>query len=258
MYNLDINFLEDRTAQEEIAKGTLSKKTAGGNESKVPLYIGGALLAVLPLIALSLLFLTNKQKNDITAEISKIDSEITQLQVQNTQLTELQTQLTSTKESRQALVSVFNQIKPVSVVLQDISDQAPIGIQVNSIKQTTAADDLSPSGIPLVNITINGIARSYNEVNDFVLTLQRSDFLNKGRTKIISTQEIGNTNTIENPDAQNQNNVTIELPKVVQFVIETQLNDVPASELLPQLTNKGATGLVTRINTLKEKGAIEP
>jgi len=257
MYNLDINFLEDRTTQEEIAKGTLSKKTTGGNESKIPLYIGGAVLAALPLIALSLLFLTNKQKSEITAEISKIDSEIAQLQAQNTQLTDLQTQLTSTKESRQALVSVFNQIKPVSVVLQDISDQAPIGIQINSIKQT-AASELSPAGIPRVNITISGIARSYNEVNDFVLTLQRSDFLSKGRTRIVSTQETGNPNTIENLDGEKQNNVTVELPKVVQFVIETQLNDVPASELLPQLTNKGATGLVTRINTLKEKGAIEP
>lgn len=258
MYNLDINFLEDRTTQEEIAKGTLSKKSVGGNESKVPLYIGGAVLAALPLIALSLLFVTNKQKNEITAEIGKIDAEIAQLTAQNKQLTDLQTQLTSTKESRQALVSVFNQIKPVSVVLQDISDQAPIGIQIDSIKQTTAAEEPSSSEIPLVNITISGIARSYNEVNDFLLTLQRSDFLNKGRTRIVSTQETDNPNTIENLDGANQENVTVELPRVVQFVIETQLNDVPASELLPQLTNKGATGLVTRINTLKEKGAIDP
>jgi type IV pilus assembly protein PilN len=258
MYNFDINFLEDRTSQEEIAKGTLSKKTIGRDESKIPLYIGGAILAALPLIALTLLFLTNKQKNEITAQISKIDAEIAQLQAQNTQLTDLQAQLTSTKESRQALVSVFNQIKPVSVVLQDISDQAPIGIQIDSIKQTTAAQEASPSAIPLVNITITGIARSYNEVNDFVLTLQRSDFLNKRRTRIVSTQETPNPNKIENLDGENQENVTVELPQVVRFAIETQLNDVPASELLPQLTNKGATGLVTRINTLKEKGAIEP
>ncbi len=254
MYDLDINFLKDRALQGEIAKGTLSKKTQGEEESKVPLYIGGAVLAALPLIALGLLFVTNQQKEKITAEISQIDAEIKTLEAQNAQLSDLQTQLTQARENRQALVSVFNQIKPISVILQDISDQAPEGIQINTIQ---TSQEQTTSGIPPVTITINGIATSFNKVNDFLLTLQRSDFLNRAKTSIVFTQQINNPNPVENLDEQNQNNVNIELPPVVQFSIETQINNVPASELLTQLNQKGAVGLVTRINTLKEKGAID-
>lgn len=254
MYDLDINFLKDRALQAEIAKGTLSKKTLGGEESKVPLYAGGAVLLALPLLALGFLFVTNQQKEEIATEIRRIDGEIEQLQAQNSQLAGLETQLTQARENRQALVSVFNQIKPISVILQDISDQAPEGIQINTIQTTPG---LTTSGIPPVVIRITGIASSFNKVNDFLLTLQRSDFLDRNNTNIIATQEIANPTPIENLDGENQANLNIELPPVVQFTIESQINDIPASELLTQLDRKGARGLVTRINTLKEKGAID-
>jgi type IV pilus assembly protein PilN len=47
-----------------------------------------------------------------------------------------------------------------------------------------------------------------------------------------------------------------ELPQVVEYRIEVSLNPRGASELLPQLKERGALGLVDRIETLKEKGAI--
>jgi len=258
MYNLDINFLKDRTLQEEIAKLTISKKTSGEPQNQLPIYIGAGVLATLVVIPFGILFLTNNQKKQITAEIAAIDSEISQLQAQNTQLEELRKQLTTAIDCRQALVSVFNQIKPVSVILQDISDQAPPGIQIKSFQQSTPEDTKATTGIPPVKITITGLARSFNDVNDFLLTLQRSDFLSRNNTYIISTQDIINPNQIIFPENQNQNNPSIKLPSLIEFTIESQLNEKPASDLIPQLTNKGATGLVTRINTLKEKGAIEP
>ena len=47
-----------------------------------------------------------------------------------------------------------------------------------------------------------------------------------------------------------------ELPEVVEYRIETSLNSRGASDLLPQLKERGAIGLVDRIETLKEKGVI--
>jgi type IV pilus assembly protein PilN len=45
---------------------------------------------------------------------------------------------------------------------------------------------------------------------------------------------------------------------VVQFVITAQLSDTPTTQQLPNLVRNGAIGVITRINTLKSQGAIQP
>lgn len=258
MYNLDINFLRDRQPD----PGTITNPGVSIppeiSQSKIPLYVG--LVAGVGAVALGLggLFLANQQKATITEEIQALDAEIAQLESDNAQLTQLQAQLDQTRENRQALVSVFNQIKPVSAILQDISDQVPSGIQINSVTQEEIEPDpQAPNSVPPIKLRINGIARSFTEVNDFLLILQTSEFLNANQTNIISAQRINNPTELTFVNGE-PGNIDIELPEVIQFNIETMVTDVPASEMLQLLQDKGATGLVTRINTLKEKGAIEP
>ncbi len=41
-------------------------------------------------------------------------------------------------------------------------------------------------------------------------------------------------------------------------MITAQLSDTPATQQLLNLTRNGALGVVTRINTLKRQGAIQP
>ncbi|ELR98706.1 PilN domain-containing protein [Gloeocapsa sp. PCC 73106] len=258
MYNLDINFLKDRLLTDELAKGTLTKRPQELARDRIPVYIGGGILAALPLIALGLLILNNQQKGEIATEIQQIDSEIAQLQAQNAQVTELRQQVELARANRQALVSVFNQIKPMSAILRDISDQTPPGIQIESIVQTETPLETAPSALPQVTLSITGLARSFNEVNDFLLILQQSDFLDRAKTNIEASQKIANPNEVSFGDAEKPTNIEVTLPEVVRFTITTEVNEEPASNLITQLTQTGASGLVTRINTLKEKGAIDP
>jgi type IV pilus assembly protein PilN len=58
--------------------------------------------------------------------------------------------------------------------------------------------------------------------------------------------------------ANQYKNINVTFPQVVQFVITAQLSDTPATQQLPNLTRNGAIGVVTRINTLKSQGAIQP
>jgi type IV pilus assembly protein PilN len=53
-------------------------------------------------------------------------------------------------------------------------------------------------------------------------------------------------------------NVVPKLPGRIKFAIQTALTEVPTSELLRELDRKGAVGLVSRIEALKEKGVIKP
>ena len=50
----------------------------------------------------------------------------------------------------------------------------------------------------------------------------------------------------------------IKLPAEAEFTIQTALNDVPASDLLQELESNKATGLVTRIEALQQKGVVKP
>ena len=50
------------------------------------------------------------------------------------------------------------------------------------------------------------------------------------------------------------NNQPIKLAGKVTFTIESKLSDTPTSDLRRELDRKGAVGLVTRIEALKNKG----
>jgi type IV pilus assembly protein PilN len=111
-------------------------------------------------------------------------------------------------------------------------------------------------------LEISGLARSFDEVNYFLLTLQRSPFLKNNETQLMSAELVKNPNRVQvnvpGNRTQQGATVTYELPKTVQYKIQTTVSDVPASELLRELDRKGAVGLVTRIRTLQEKGVIQP
>jgi type IV pilus assembly protein PilN len=112
------------------------------------------------------------------------------------------------------------------------------------------------------NLVISGTARSFDDVNYFLLTLQRSPFFRSEDTQIVQAQLISNSTKLEVPEVKSKSaataKVTYQLPKVVGYTIQTSLNDIPASELLRELDRKGAVGLVTRIRTLQEKGVNQP
>jgi type IV pilus assembly protein PilN len=90
-----------------------------------------------------------------------------------------------------------------------------------------------------------------------MLLVQRSPFFLNTDTKLVAATLKNNPTQLQ---VRNQN-AAAELPKlrpVVEYKIETTLSPTGASELLPELRSKQADGLAIRIETLQEKGVLEP
>jgi type IV pilus assembly protein PilN len=275
MYSLDINFLNDRPEHKPDAarRGGRTKSTFVSGDRR-PLYWGLAAGVFFPVVMLALWGILQAETSKLTAERDELDSQLGNLEQQKKELASVNEQIRQTTEETQALATVFNQIKPWSAMSQDIRDRLPPGVQVTAIKQvpptTTgaapaqpapAAGNAQPAPVSGV-VQISGVANSFSDVNDFILTLQQSNFLQGDKTRLIDSK-LGERRTLRLPDLPGLSSRTgnVEpprLPPQIEFSIETALNDVPASELIRELERKGAVGLVTRIDALKNKGVIKP
>lgn len=280
MYSLDVNFIKDRPEQ-NLKKNQISNlRLPLGNFS--PLYLGLATGLLLPaLVGLGWLFLQT-QNAQLEQQIAALDAELSRLGIQEQEIKTLQEETNRIKAENQALATVFNQIRPWSAMLQDIRDRIPKTVQIESIKQAAAiapppvqpAANATPAagkppatpppgqptapaaGNPSGGIEIVGVARSFNDVNDFLLTLQQSAFLKPIDTRIVTAELIESPVAIAVPTAQSARAVAVRGPQVVRYTIQSSLSDVPASELLRELERKGTLGLVTRIRLLQQKGII--
>ena len=87
LYNLDINFLNDRDPSNLPPGGSNGPDDKGKPkapiETKVPLMVGGAVMVILPLAALGYLLLLGQQQAKIKAEIQELDAKISTLESQN-------------------------------------------------------------------------------------------------------------------------------------------------------------------------------
>ena len=258
MYSLDVNFLKDR----DISGGysptpTKTKKPKKPIGTMVPLIAGVIAMVLLPAIAGGLLFFLNSQQAEVQKEIEELEGEITKIDALNLKIKQLEDQINQVNSQNTALASVFTHIKPWSAILKDVSDRIPPGVQIDSIDQSELESSNSDnSTIPTLQLTIEGIALSYNDVNDFLLTLQRSSFLKAEATQLATAILVDNPNELEftNPELS----IEVEVDKVIEYTITTELNDIPASQLIRELDSKGAVGLVTRIKSLEEQGVIKP
>jgi len=154
-------------------------------------------------------------------------------------------------------VSVFDEIKPWSAMLREISFLTPPNVQIQSITQSGSR-----------GLTIAGFADSYDDVNDFMLTLKASSFLNGNETRLTSTSLTVNPSTVATSRAQLEaadgdepvaanDSLIISLGQVVSFNITTEINDVPSTELVNLLDSRGAIGFVSRIEALRQLGALD-
>lgn len=136
---------------------------------------------------------------------------------------------------------------------------------VASTPGTTLAAD-----IPTAKLDITGTAKSFDEVNNFILTLKQSAFFNPDDTQLLSagltasaalTKLAPPTSAVTNAekDQKTEDKLSrLELPKVVEYRIQTSLKRVPAAELIRELERKGAVGLVTRLKSLQQQQVIKP
>ena len=280
MYGLDINFLKDRPEYRSEPTQSSRRRDLGTSESKRPLWLGaGTGLALLGLAAGGWFFLQS-QNEQLVQRQAKLNDEISAIKAEQAKVASVKAQTRQAKADTAAFATVFNTIKPWSATFGDISARTPPKVRILDIKEltaqeivalpkpspaapsapaspATAASAIPPNGV----IQITGTATSFNDVNDFLLILQRSKFVKSDTTRILSATlgepklpqavQVGGSSAAGDRDK-------IKLPGEVAFVIQTELTDVPASELLQELESKKATGLVTRIETLRQKGVVKP
>lgn len=283
MYSLDVNFVKSR---KPVKADTVSRNFSVPRLSgdMTPIYIGlGVGLASCALVGAGLVIFS-AQNSKLTSEVAQLDQTLTALGIQEQEIQKIKTDLEQIKGQNRALATVFNQIRPWSAILQDIRDRIPANaVQIQSIKQIVpvrtvvaatpaatpaaspapaATPSASPAAtpaavaipavtsIPVSGIEITGLARSFNDVNDLILTLKQSSFLQSAETRIITAT------LVENP-VQSNAGAGVRLPQVVSYTIQSTFSDAGATALLRELERKGTLGLVTRIRTLQQKGLIQ-
>lgn len=255
MYSLDINFLKDRpTYQKNFEKKRPGISLPTGDLT--PVYIGVAVGIFFPaLVGTSWWFLQAKN-SELEQNIAQLDQENQRLELQIGDIKKIQAETNKIKQETQALVSVFDQIRPWSATLQDLRDRIPAVVQIDNIKQIapTAPAQGQPASNPAGGVEISGFARSFNDVNDFMLTLQQSRFLKATETKIMTAELV---DAPIPPGAQSNTNLQIKPPQIVKYTIQSSLSDIPASELMRELEQKGTVGLVARIRSMQQTGVIQ-
>ncbi|MEG3970241.1 PilN domain-containing protein [Microcoleus sp. T2B6] len=295
MYSLDINFLNDRPDYKPVAAAKSSaKKSSGGAKDQLPIY--GAVLFAFGINAavMGAWWLATNENTSLTKKQEAIDQELAKLNTQANTIKAINAETDQVTAEYKALAGVFDQIKPWSAMLQDLSVRTPAGVQIAKIEQidpspspvaaappppaATPAASPSPGASPspasptpaaappppvvpqqAAKVQISGIASTFAQVNDFMLLVQRSPFFLNTDTRLLAATLKDNPAQVQ---LRNQSAAGVtELPKlrkVVEYKIETTLSPTGASELLPELRSKQADGLAIRIETLQEKGVLEP
>jgi type IV pilus assembly protein PilN len=254
MYSLDINFLKDRPIYQKQPNKSGGFKLPTGNLT--PIYIGVGLGLCLPIFAATGWWFLQAKNGELEQNIAQLDQENKKLDAEIVSINKIREDTNKVKAETQSLVSVFDQIRPWSAMLEDLRDRIPATVQIENVRQTPPIPPAEgqPPNNPAGGIQINGLARSYNDVNDFLLTLQQSPFLKSSDSKIISA------NLVDAPIPVNTGRATtgvpIKPPQIVKYTIQSSLSDVPASELMRELEQKGTVGLVTRIRSMQQIGVI--
>jgi type IV pilus assembly protein PilN len=247
MYSLDINFLRDRGLDQSADSGiSLAQKRQPSMADKIPIAAGVIMALVFPAMTFGYLKTVTAQTATTEQEIQQLESEIADLGNQNKKLEAAEAEIEKAEAEIGALVGVFEKIRPWAAILQEVSDRTPLGVQVDSIQQIEEEGAIS--------INLAGIARSYDDVNDFVLFLQRSPFFEANNIKLN-----GATTTEVELEVENEKdlpiNASLVVPSGIKYDISAQLNNVPSSQLIQEIDQKGSVGLVTRLKTLERTGA---
>jgi type IV pilus assembly protein PilN len=254
MYSLDVNFLKDR---ERLDKGSEKKpKKSMPVGDMTPLYIGLGIGLCLPIFVGAGWFILQTKSGELQSNITQLEQKNQELEAKIGDIKKISAEVTAVKGETQALVTVFDQIRPWSAMLLDIKQRIPGTVQLDSVKQV-AQIGVSPNAapttgtIPTSGVEINGFARSFNDVNDFLLTMKQSRFFNANDARISSAESV---------PAQLPSDVVLppgfKPPQVIKYTIQTNLSDIRASELIRELEEKGTVGLVARIRSLQQTGAL--
>ncbi|MGB3517203.1 MAG: PilN domain-containing protein [Elainellaceae cyanobacterium] len=275
MYSLDINFLSDR--EERISAEPIASKAAAP-QSPIMLYAGLIIGIGLPAAMVGLWLFSQYRTGILQQENQALDSQIAQIESLRGEFADVDSQVQLIEEEVQALATVFDRIKPWSAILQDVRDRIPNMpantppdivqvIQISQVEEEPAPRSSTPTADadgtvppppppPETKIQIRGYATTFTAVNDFLLLLQRSPFLNSDETRLVVAELVDDPRQLqpENEDVS----VEVSLRQQVSYTIEARLTDMTASELFDELEGTLSYGLTSRIETLRNRGVLQP
>jgi len=248
MYGIDINFLNDRSDRPVEAIVPV-KSAAGSSASKLPIYAGlGVAIAFCAGVGGYWMILQNQQKT-LVADNATLDTQLSDLQQKLAQADTVRQQAQVVEAEVEALAGVFERIRPWSAIVRDVQNRIPKRTQLSKLVQTEPTEDGSIAG----GLEVGGEACSFNDVNDFLLTLQNSPFL-EGETVEISSATLGQA--VEGQCLGAPDNGSIL--SLVNYTIKGDIKSIPATALLEELNKQQeSTGLAARIRALQATGAIE-
>lgn len=255
MYSLEINFLKDRTPYQNNSEKKKKEKINIPVGNLTPVYLGITLGLFFPALAGFCLWLLQGKNAELQENVAKLEQEKQQLEQQIKNINQIKEETNKVKGETQTLVTVFDQIRPWSAMLQELRDRIPPTVQVENIKQIPPAptEQGKPAPNPAGGVEMTGLARTFNDVNDFMLTLQGSHFFKSTDTKIITAELV---DAPIPPGVATIRGVAFKPPQIVKYTIQSTLSDVPASVLMRELEQKGTVGLVARIRSLQQTGVI--
>ncbi len=135
MFSLDINFLKDRGLDAAVAKETLIEQKSASIADKVPIIAGAIIAIVLPAMTFGYSKTFEARQTKLKKEIQQIEADISKAQGQGKSLEDMEAQVKKARSETQALVSVFDKIRPWSAILREVGDRTPPGIQIDSLAQ---------------------------------------------------------------------------------------------------------------------------
>lgn len=298
MYSLDINFLNDRPDYVPVKSSRKGGAIQVGD--RTALIAGVATGVFFPAVIAGLWFMAQSENQKLATQLSALEGQAGQLSSKDSEYKAIRAQTAQVQTETDGLALLFNtSLKPVSAILQDIRDRVPANVQIDNVEQTVAvlppapgtpppaaappppaagappaaATPPPPAVSPWQNFTqklvLTGTAKSFDEVNDFMLGLQDSKFLNASEVKLLEANLADNSlqtrtvlpqNKNKKPDDPSNEGTPPEilLPKVVAYKIEAGVSNVNASEVIRELNRKGSIGLTTRIEKLQDKEVIKP
>jgi type IV pilus assembly protein PilN len=271
MYSLDINFLSDR---EERVSAEPVVARAAATQSPIALYLGLIIGVGLPALMLGYWAYSQYRTGILQQQNEALDNQIAQIEILRGEFADVDQQVQTIEEEVQALATVFDRIKPWSAILQDVRDRIPNMpantppdiVQVMSISQIDdggsrrptppPADGAPPPPPPEPKIQIQGFATTFTAVNDFLLLLQRSPFLSGSDTRLVSAELVNDPRQLE--PASDDVSVEVSLRQQVRYTIEARPTELTASELFEELEGTLSFGLTSRIETLRNRGVLQP